>query len=194
MKQIEVPCARPGTHFTLQIESFIISMIRQMPVSTMTTMMHDPAPEYWRAVRVYADLLKACLNLSAVRRVGIDEKCWSGYARLITVFVDMNTNRIIYATEGKDGDSVKRFKDFLREQGESHQNTTDFSTDFGAAYIAAVKKYFPGSKITVDRFHLVKIASQALNDTKCGDLKLDVNRMKIRLLARGFARTTRSSE
>lgn len=181
MKQIEVPCARPGTHFTLQMESFMISMIRQMPASTMATMMHNPAPKFWRVMRMYADRLKAGLDLSAVRREGIDEKCWSGYDGLITVFVDMDMNRIIYATEGKDGDSVKRFKDFLREHGGSHQNIADFSTDFGAAYIADVRKYFPGSKITVDRFHLEKMANQALNDTKCGDLKLDVNRMKIRL-------------
>ena len=185
MKQIEVPCARPGTHFTLQMESFMISMIRQMPASTMATMMHNPAPKFWRVMRMYADRLKAGLDLSAVRREGIDEKCWSGYDGLITVFVDMDMNRIIYATEGKDGDSVKRFKDFLREHGGSHQNIADFSTDFGAAYIADVRKYFPGSKITVDRFHLEKMANQALNDTKCGELKLVVNRMKVRyLLAR----------
>ena len=185
VRQVETPWARPGSHFTLQMESFMVSMVRQMPVSTLARMMHEPAPKVWRVVRTYADRLVERLDLSEVRRVGIDEKCWSGYDGYITVFVDMDTNRIIFVTEGKDGDTVKRFKDFLRAHGGSHHRVTDFGTDFGAAYIAAVRKYFPGAKVTVDRFHLVKLANQALNDTKCGELKLEVNRMKVRyLLAR----------
>ena len=185
VRQVETPWARPGSHCTLQMESFMVSMVRQMPVSTLARMMHEPAPKVWRVVRTYADRLVDRLDLSEVRRVGIDEKCWSGYDGYITVFVDMDTNRIIFVTEGKDGDTVKRFKDFLRAHGGSHHRVTDFSTDFGAAYIAAVRKYFPGAKVTVDRFHLVKLANQALNDTKCGELKLEVNRMKVRyLLAR----------
>ena len=182
VKQIDVPWAREGSHFTIQMESFIMSLVREMPVSTLAAKMHETSPKVWRVVRHHADKLIASLDLSEVRRVGVDEKSWSGFDGFITVFVDMDTRRIIYVTEGKDGDSVRRFREFLRSHGGDHAAVTDFSTDFGAAYVSAIRKHFPKARITADRFHLVKLANEALEDVKFGEVKLVTNRMKLRYL------------
>ena len=56
VRQVEVPWARPGSHFTLQMEIFIVSMFRQMRVSTLARMMHESAPKVWRVVRAYVDM------------------------------------------------------------------------------------------------------------------------------------------
>lgn len=62
------------------------------------------------------------------------------------------------------------------------ENISDFSRDFGTAYISRIRKNFPSAKITGDRFHLVKMANTALNDTKCEEIKLAVNRIKAKYL------------
>lgn len=64
VRQVRILWARPGSHFMLQMESFMISMVRQMPVSTLAGMMHELAPKVWRVVRAYADRLVERLNIS----------------------------------------------------------------------------------------------------------------------------------
>jgi transposase len=178
VKQTDVPWARPGSGFTLLMESMIVSMVRQMPVRTAGDMLHEYPNRIWTVVRAYTDKLTEGLDLSKVRRVGVDEKCFSGRDSFLTVFADLDTHRIIFVTEGKDSGTVGRFKRFLAEHGGKARKISDFSCDFGRAYISGIRKHFPLSKITADRFHLVKMANEALNDTKCGELKLAVNRMK----------------
>lgn len=182
VKRIDIPWARPGSGFTLLMESMIMAMVRQMPVKTVGDMIGEYPGRIWTLVRVYSKKLVDGLDLSGVFRVAVDEKCFSGRDSFITVFVDIGTGRIIYVAEGKDSSAVFSFRQFLEEHGGKRENITDFSCDFGNTFVSAVRKYFPSSKITADRFHLIKMANTALNDTKCGELRLTVNRMKAKYL------------
>jgi transposase len=182
VRMAEVPWARPGSGFTLLMESMIISMVRQMPVKTVGDLIHEYPGRIWTLVRVYSKKLVEGLDLSGVRKVAVDEKCFSGHGSFITVFVDIGTGRVIFVAEGKDAAVMREFKTFLREHGGGPENITDFSCDFSNTYIPAIRTYFPRSKITADRFHLVKLSGTALNETKCGEIKLSVNRMKARYL------------
>jgi len=182
VKQISIPWARQGSGFTLLMESMIMSMVRQMPVKTVGDLIREHPGRVWTLVRVYSKKLRDSLDLSEVRRVGVDEKCFSGRDEFITVFADADTGRIIFAVQGKDSAAIKAFKDFLKEHGGKNENITDFSCDFGNTFIAGIRKYFPTARITGDRFHLIKLANTALNDTKCGELKLSVNRMRAKYL------------
>lgn len=182
VRQIDVPWARDNSRFTLLMESMIVSMVRQMPVKTVGDMIGEYDGRVWTVVRAYSDRLTEDLDLSGVRRVGVDEKSFSGRDSYISVFVDVDTGRIIFVTEGKDSLTIREFRDFLKGHGGSVKGISDFSCDFGSAFISGIRKYFRSSKITGDRFHLVKMANKALNDTKCGELKLAVNRMKAKYL------------
>jgi transposase len=191
VRQTNAPWARPGSGFTLLMESMVLSMVRQMPVKTVGDLLHEYPGRIWTLVRVYSKKLVEGLDLSGVRRVAVDEKCFSGRDEFITVFVDIDTGKIIFVAEGKDAAVVKEFRTFLREHRGGSENITDFSCDFGKTFVHAIRKYFPNSRITADCFHLVKLANEALNDTKCGELKLTVNRMRAKyLLLRNPARMT----
>jgi transposase len=182
IRQIDVPWARPGSGFTLLMESMIVSMVRQMPVKAVGDMIGEYDGRIWTVVHAYSEKLIGGLDLSNVKRVGVDEKCFSGHDSFITVFTDADEGRIIFVTEGKSKSAISEFRDFLHSHGGDKRNITDFSCDFGSAYISGIRKYFKRVRITADRFHLVKLANKALNDTKCKELKLSVNRMKARYL------------
>ncbi|MDR1405445.1 MAG: ISL3 family transposase [Candidatus Methanoplasma sp.] len=182
VKQIGIPWARENSRFTLQMESFIMAMVRQMPVATAADQTGEVPNRIWRIAERYASDLVRTLDLSSVRKVGADEKCFSGRDSFLTVFADLDTHRIIFVTEGKDSGTVGKFKRFPAKHGGNTGNISDFSCDFGSAFISGIRKHFRFSGITCDRFHLVKMANEALNDTKCGELKLSVNRMKAKYL------------
>jgi transposase len=182
IRQTDIPWSRPGSGFTLLMESMIVSMARQMPVKAVGDMIGEYDGKIWRVVRAYVERLVAGLDLSGVRRVAVDEKSFRGRQEYITVFADPDTGRVIFATEGKDADAVKRFKDFFTEHGGRPKKVTDFSCDFGKAYISGIRKHFKKARITGDRFHLVKMANTALNEVKCEEIKLTVNRTRAKFL------------
>ncbi|MDR1405479.1 MAG: ISL3 family transposase [Candidatus Methanoplasma sp.] len=181
VKQIDIPWARPNSRFTLMMESFIMALAEEMAVGTAARKIDEYSGRVWTAVRAKAEELLSGLNLSGTSRVSVDEKSFSG-RDFITVFADTDTRKIIFCTAGKDSETVRKFKEFLKEHGGDHLNITDFSCDFGSAFISGIRRHFRNAKITCDRFHLVKLANEALADTNCGVLKLTVSRMKAKYL------------
>lgn len=182
VRQAEVPWARPGSGFTLLMESMIVSMVRQMPVKTVGDVIGEYDGRIWTVVRTHSEKLTENLDLSELRRVAVDEKSFKGRETYITVLADADTGRMVFITDGKDSCTMEKFRQFLLEHKGDPKKITDFSCDFGSAYISGIRKHFKRARITCDRFHLVKMANKALNDTKCGELKLAVNRMKAKYL------------
>ena len=46
---------------------------------------------------------------TGVRRIGIDEKAWRKGHRYITVIIDHDAGRIVWAAEGRNKDTLRRF-------------------------------------------------------------------------------------
>lgn len=182
VKQLDVPWARKNSRFTLEMESMMLALLREMSVASVARALREIPNRIWRVVSAAAETLRKGLDLSHVRRVGVDEKCFAGRRSYITVFVDLDTRRIIYATEGKGVDSISSFRTHLREHGCLPGNISDFTCDFGLPFRSGIARYFPGARITADPFHLIKLANDALNDIKCKELPLAVSRMKARYI------------
>lgn len=182
VRRADVPWARPHSHFTLSMESMIMAMCREMAVSTAAALIHEDANRIWRLVRHSARKLVEGMDLSHVTAVGVDEKCFSGHDAFVTVFADIVRHRVLFVTPGKGSGAVGEFRDFLTEHGGRAANIADFTCDFGAAYVSGIGRYFKRARITFDRFHLVKLANDAMNDVNFGKMKLAVNRMKVKYM------------
>lgn len=75
VKQIDIPWAREWSGFTLMMEAMILSLVRQMPVSTVAALMHETPPRIRRLVSRHAKELADSLDLSKVTKAGVDEQC-----------------------------------------------------------------------------------------------------------------------
>lgn len=178
------PWARKGSHFTLVMEALVRSLIQELPLATTASMLRMDPKAVARMAHAYAEELRDTLDLSGLRRVGVDERSMS-HREFATVFHDMDTGLVVFATPGKDADTIAKFRDFLTEHRGRPGLITDFSTDFGSAYISGIGKYFKNAEITTDRFHLAQLANDAVSDTRCSTIGLAVNRLKAKyLLAR----------
>ena len=84
----------------------------------------------------------------------------------VSVFVDLDQSRVIYATEGKDHKTVEAFKtDFCEHHG-IPEKVTDVSCDMSPAFIKGVTESLPNANITFDRFHVVKILNEAVDEVR----------------------------
>jgi transposase len=163
VKQIAVPWARKDSGFTLLFEALVMAMVTAMPVAAVARLVGEHDTRLWRVVHHYVDQARARVDASEVTRVAIDETAATRGHNYITLFVDIDQARVIYATEGKDAATVAAFAaDLAAHHGEPGQ-IQEACIDMSPAFIAGTAKSLPNAAVTFDRFHAVKIINQAVD-------------------------------
>ena len=166
VKTIEVPWARPGSGFTLYMEACIMALVSVMPVASVAKHLRTTDQRLWRVASHYVDQARSVEDFSKVTKIGIDETASRRGHRYVTNFVDLDTHRVIFCTPGKDSSVIKAFKeDFCAHNG-NPDAITDVSIDMSMAFIKGLTEELPNAKITYDRFHLVKIVSEAVDKVR----------------------------
>jgi transposase len=102
--------------------------------------------------------------LDGVKRIGVDEFSYRKRHRYITIVVDHDRRCAIWAQKGRSADVLG---EFFKELGPDRvASLTHVTMDMCAAYISAVKLNAPGATITFDRFHVQKLASDAVDKVR----------------------------
>ena len=166
VKQIEVPWARPGSGFTLLFEAFMMEMIQHMPVKAVAEQANIYSDVLWRMIDYYVSKAYAEIDMKNVKNVGIDETSSKRGHDYVTTFVDMDKSKVIFATEGKDSKTVDRFAKKLIEHGGNTDKIENISSDMSRAFRKGVRDNFDESKITFDKFHVIKLINNAVNEVR----------------------------
>jgi len=170
--QVEVPWARPGSGFTALLEAVALTMMRSCPVSETARILGVDDMALWRLLERSVTRAKAGADYSSVRRVGVDETSCRRGQDYISVFVDLDARRVLFACRGRAASSVEMFKKDLIEHGGSPERIEAFSCDMGPAFISGIGEHFPDSAVVLDKFHLVKMLSGAVERTRKEDTRL----------------------
>ena len=111
------------------------------------------------------------VDFSTVKRIAIDETSSRRGHRYITLFVDVDTKIVLFATEGKGADTVGRFKGVLSDKGVSSEQIEEVCCDMSAAFIRGVQDNFPKAEITFDKFHVMEMVNEAVDDVRIAEQK-----------------------
>lgn len=103
-------------------------------------------------------------RLVGLRRIGIDEFSYKKRHSYVTVVVDHDRGRVVWAGEGRSAEALKPFFDALGDDG--CKAIEMVTIDLSAAYIKAVKEKLPNAKIVYDRFHVQRLVSDALDEVR----------------------------
>jgi transposase len=171
VRKVAVPWARSGSGFTLLFEAYILALAKGMPVANVAKRVGEHDTRLWRIVEHYVWRAVDALDLSAVRRIAADETSARRGHDYISLFVDMARRKVVYVADGKNAGTVKEFADFLEAHGGKREAVTDASIDMGAAFEAGIKANFPNAAITFDKFHVIKLANEAVDEVRRQEAK-----------------------
>jgi transposase len=102
--------------------------------------------------------------LEGLRRIGLDELSYRKHHRYVSIVVDHDRSRVVWAGEGKSGETVDRFFELLGSERAAQLEVV--SIDMSAGYEAALRKNAPTAEIVFDRFHVQKLAHDALDEVR----------------------------
>jgi transposase len=159
-----VPWAELGSRFTADFEE-MAAYLAQLTDKTAVTKLLGLS---WRAVghiieRVVADRLDPD-RLVGLRRIGIDEFSYRKGQMYLTIVVDHDRQRVVWAAPGRGADTLKKFFDDLGLEGVARLQV--ISLDMAAGYLKAIREHAPHAQVIFDRFHVQRLASEAVDKVR----------------------------
>ncbi len=171
--QVEAPWARAGAGFSLVMEAFVVALCQAMPVAHVARLVGVSDDRIWRVLKHHVEQARAKEDHAAVRRLGVDETSTRRGHHYLTLFHDADARRLLFATPGRDAKTFAAFAADLRAHGGDPAGITDISMDMSKAFQAGAARTCPQAKITFDPFHVVALASQALDQVRRAETKVE---------------------
>lgn len=170
VKTVSVPWARPKSGFTLLFEAYILTLATSMPVKTVAAMVNETDQRLWRVLHHYVKKAREKVDYSSVRKIGVDETSKRRGHNYVSVFADLDDPRVLYVADGKDSETIEDFKaDLVAHNGDS-EAIQDICCDMSPAFISGIESEFPNAQITFDKFHVIKILNDAVDQVRRQEL------------------------
>lgn len=139
---VEVPWARPGSGFTLLMEAAMLTFAQQMPIAPLAAMAREHDTRVWRVVEHHVNAARAGLDFSDVTEVGMDETSARRGQDYVSIFMDLEKRRVMFATPGRDADTVKAFaEDLADHNGQPKTQVTEVCCDMSPAFIKGIGEH-----------------------------------------------------
>jgi transposase len=161
-----VPWARHAARFTCGFED----QICWLAVHTSKTAVAELMRVAWRTVgdiceRVMAQAEHADSGrLDGLKRLGIDEISWRRGRRYLTVVVDHDTGRLVWAAPGANTETLDNFFELLGPERCARSEL--ISADRGAWIAKAARAACPQAELCLDPFQVVALATEALDEIR----------------------------
>lgn len=171
--QVQVPWAREGSGFTLLFEALALSLCKELPVAQAAEQLRVNSHRLWRRIEHYVKEARAKDDMSQVRHIGIDETSVKKRQNYITVVHDLQAKRLLFATPGRDHQTVLDFAQDLQAHGGNPEQIEHVCMDMSGAFLKGAKQAMPEAAICYDRFHVAALAGQAMDEVCSAEFKAD---------------------
>jgi transposase len=160
----QVPWAVGASRFTQPMEELAAWLATITDRTSVTQVLGTS----WRAVgRMIERVVVRKLDgerLADLRLIGIDEFSYRKRHRYVTVVVDHERGRVVWAAEGRSAETLHAFFDALGAEGTARLEA--ITIDMAGGYIKAIEERAPEATIVFDRFHVQRLASDAVDEVR----------------------------
>lgn len=160
------PWVRKQSGFTMLFEAFVMALAKEMPISRIGELMGEQDTRIWRIVRFHVNRAHAKKSFAAATKVGCDETSSRKGHNYVTVFADMDSGEVLFATEGKDSGTVKAFAEELPKHDTQPEQIKEVTIDMSPAFISGVKDSLPEAGVTFDKFHVIHALNKAQDEVR----------------------------
>jgi len=171
IKQIKTPWEGMSQGFTLLFEALVIQLVKVMPVHQVCQIIGTYDNKVWDILTRYTEKCRELSDYSEVKKAGMDETAARRGHDYVTLFVDMQEKKTLFVTEGKSNETIKEFVTDLEQHDGNALNIEQASCDMSPAFIKGVEENLPNADITFDKFHVIKIINEAVDNVRKEEVK-----------------------
>jgi transposase len=155
--------AEPYVSYSKKLATMVCELAQQMTLSAVAKWVGLG----WGTVKdiVKSDLARRykVIPLEGVTRMAIDENFLGSTLGYMTVVLDLESGRVLWVAEGKGKAALEGFWPKLAA---SKAKIEAVACDMSAAYWSAVREHLPDALQVFDRFHVVALGNEAVDQTR----------------------------
>ena len=173
VKTALVPWAEKNSRFTLMFERFAIDvLLATQTVKGAQAILGTSWDETWHILQKAVARGKSRKVERKMPRIGIDEKAFRKGHNYITLVYDLDRSTVEAISDGHDTESANACFSQLSEDQLSAVEA--IAMDMSAAYVKSAKANIPlaETKIVHDRFHVMKLATKAVDKIRRGEHRI----------------------
>lgn len=160
----QVPWAGHDTGFTDAFEQLVGWHTQRGDRTSVSTLMRIAWKTVGRIIVRVAARLAPGDPLDGLVHIGVDELSYRRHHEYITIVVDHDRGAVVWAHPGKNADTLKLF--FAALGPERNAKLEVVTIDMSKAYIKAVTEASPAARIIFDRFHVQRLAHDAVDKVR----------------------------
>lgn len=160
------PWAHKQSGFTLLFEAFIIALAKEMPVSQISELVGEHDTRIWRIIQKNVKRAYSEKSFESVEKIGCDETSVRKGHNYVTIFADMDSGDVLFATKGKDSRTIKAFTEELPSHNANSGQIKEITIDMSPAFICGVSKFLPDAIVTYDKFHVIQSLNKAQDEVR----------------------------
>ena len=165
---VSVPWARRGSGFTLLFEAYVMLMAPEMPVRALARVVGEHDTRLWRVIQAHVEAARERVDMSAVEELVVDETSRAKGHEYVTLFVSPGAEKaqVLYVADGRSHHVFEEFVEDFEQHGGSVPRVHDICMDMSESFQKGAAENLPWAEITFDRFHVVKLASGAVDQVR----------------------------
>lgn len=159
----KLPFAKGKTRHTRQFSVFALDLLHWMTISGVAKVLGVG----WDLIK---DLHKEYLQkryksppLKDLKYIAIDEFSIRKGHSYMSIFVDLETGRILHAVEGKSGQDIEPF---IRLLSRKAKNLEAIAMDMSTGFASAVQSHLPDIAIVFDHYHVSALINKAIDELR----------------------------
>jgi transposase len=170
VRQANVPWAERGSRFTILFERFAVDlMLATQTITGTMSILGTKWDQTWNILQRAVQRGKDRKVAQPLPRLGIDEKAFAKGQSYLTLLYDLDNSTVEAISDGNDAESGNAC--FSQLSSTQIQSVEAVAMDMSAAYVKATKQSIPlaEGKIVHDRFHVMQLATQAVDKVRRGE-------------------------
>jgi transposase len=170
VKNVSVPWAEKSSRFTILFERFAIDvLLATQTVKGAMGILRTSWDETWYFVQRGVRRGQERKQAEPLPRIGIDEKAFAKGQDYITVLYDLDHSTVEAISDGRD--TTGGIACFSQLSAQQIASVEAIAMDMSPAYVKAAKQTLPlaEEKIVHDRFHVMQLATQAVDKVRRGE-------------------------
>lgn len=156
-----VPWAEPESDFTREFEQMTAYLAQRTDKTTVSSLLRVAWTTVGSIVARVVERLAPTDRLDGLSVIGVDELSYRRHHEYVTVVIDHLKGTVVWVKEGKSADTLRQF--FTELGPERAARLEAVTIDMSAAYIQAVTEATPNALLIFDRFHVQRLAHDALD-------------------------------
>jgi len=140
----------PTSGFTLLFDALAMTLIIHMPVAAAARMLGYHHTNFWRVAHHYVERAPRDLDLSASKRVCVDETAAKLGHTCITLFIDIDARKVVFIAEGRGAGAVAQFPDWVHAHNCDAARIEGVCIDVSGADIGGVAEKLTEAETTFE--------------------------------------------